>query len=520
MNQNERMKRVGELTSGLLDETLTDAEKGELNGLLSGDPDACEVYLNLTEAHAALLHDHVGDDLLPDVTEPQSRKEKILSFPRISPLAIAAAAAVILLLANGALIWFGNSESDEPTAGESWVAVLSRVVDVEWENGTAAPSEGDGLGIGTISLRSGLAQIEFFSGASIIVEGPAELHIESASLVECRSGKLRASVPEPAQGFTIVTPDYRAVDLGTEFAVSVGRNGESELHVVDGEVRVDSHEGQELRTLETGNAIRSESGSIETVDASGSVYIDPEGLRGLAEADWQLKYRAWESVRDSLRDDPDTLVLFDFENQKPWDRELQNRRENGPNAAIIGAQWTEGRWPGKGAIEFKRITDRIRLHIPGEFDELTFAARVRVEGLDRWLSSLMLTDDFDSGEVHWQISDDGEMILGIQTGRKSSPNTTSPSVIGPGDLGRWIHVATTASRKTGRVAHYFDGKLVQEDNRTDLPVFRIGDTEIGNWTSSGSSHPLRSLNGRMDEFVILKRALSASEIQRLYGAGE
>ena len=520
MNEKERMQRVGELTSTLLDESLTEPQKQELNELLRGDPDACERYLDLTETHAALVHDHVGDDLLPEFSAEKHSAKKVIPFPKISSFAITAAAAVLLLLANGAMTWLGSPNRAEPTTDENWVAVLSRAVDVKWGNRTDSPSEGDGIRAGTLQLQSGLAQIEFFSGASVIVEGPAELKIESASLIECRSGKLRATVPEPAQGFTIITPDYRVVDLGTEFALSVSPDGQSELHVVDGEVRVDDNEGRELRTLETGNAIRSESGAIETVDGGSSAYIDPEGLRGLAEADWQVKYEAWESIRDSLRDDPATLVLFDFEHQKPWDRELQNRRANGPNAAIIGAQWTEGRWPGKGAIEFKRITDRIRLNIPGEFDELTFAARVRVEGLDRWLSSLMLTDNFDSGEVHWQISDEGEMILGVQTDKKEGPNTYSPPVIGPSNLGRWIHVATTANRTTGRVAHYFDGKLVKEEIRKDLTKFRIGDAEIGNWTSGGSSHPIRSLNGRMDEFAILKRALSEEEVQRLHAAGQ
>ena len=132
----------------------------------------------------------------------------------------------------------------------------------------------------------------------------------------------------------------------------------------------------------------------------------------------------------------------------------------------------------------------------------------------------MLTDNFDSGEVHWQISDEGEMILGVQTDKKGGPNTYSPPVIGPSNLGRWIHVATTANRTTGRVAHYFDGKLVKEEIRKDLTKFRIGDAEIGNWTSGGSSHPIRSLNGRMDEFAILKRALSEEEVQRLHAAGQ
>ena len=49
MNEKERMQRVGELTSTLLDGLLTEPQKQELNELLRGDPDACERYLDLTE---------------------------------------------------------------------------------------------------------------------------------------------------------------------------------------------------------------------------------------------------------------------------------------------------------------------------------------------------------------------------------------------------------------------------------------------------------------------------------------
>lgn len=518
MKREERMKRVGELVSALLDETIGEEQKRELNGLLSGAPDACEYYLDLAEAHAALLHDHVGDELLPAFAE-----DKTISFPtrrKSRGWKVFAAAAMVLLLLNGALVLFQRAkEGAEPMADREWVAVLSRVVDPEWKKGAASPEEGSGLRPGLFSLESGLAQIEFFSGASVIVEGPAELKIESPWLVECLSGRLRASVPEPAQGFTIVTPDYRAVDLGTEFALSVGPDGGSELHVVDGEVRLDDDSGNELQRLEGGGSIRSKAGAIESMPGGGRNFIDPERLRGLAEADWQTQYRAWESARDALREDPALLVLFDFEDQKSWDRELTNRKEEGPHAAIIGARWTEGRWPGKGAIEFKRITDRVRLHVPGEFDELTFSCWVRVEGLDRWLSSLMLTDDFDQGEVHWQISDRGEMILGISKEGKGGPNTISPPVIGPDHLGKWIHLATTANRVTGDVVHYFDGKVVKRDQRDRLPPFSIGDAEIGNWSSQAGTHPIRSFNGRMDEFALLKRAMTEGEVRRIFEAG-
>src|SRR5690606_10314798 len=124
------------------------------------------------------------------------------------------------------------------------------------------------------SLRSGLAQIEFFSGATVIVEGPAELELESAWRVVCRSGRLRAFVPEPAQGFVVSTPDYEAVDLGTEFGLSVGGDGRSEVHVVDGEVRLDAADGRELRHLGPGSAIRASDGELTEIESRGEAFVD------------------------------------------------------------------------------------------------------------------------------------------------------------------------------------------------------------------------------------------------------
>ena len=36
----------------------------------------------------------------------------------------------------------------------------------------------------------------------------------------------------------------------------------------------------------------------------------------------------------------------------------------------------------------------------------------------------------------------------------------------------------------------------------------------------GSTHPIRSLNGRMDEFGIFARAMSEDEIRDMYEAGK
>ncbi|MDF1823454.1 MAG: LamG domain-containing protein [Verrucomicrobiales bacterium] len=521
MNRNQRLKRVNELTSLLLDRALDESGQKELNEILRGDPDACERYLDLSEAHAALIHDHLGDELIPELSE------KISPFPRTKKLPVwiwAAAAAIAFLALNTAAIYsLGFHVAAEPRAEDDWVAVVSRAVDPVWNDSATPIEEGDALPAGKLSLESGLVQIEFFSGASVIVEGPASLDLRSPWLMECTHGRLRTFVPEPAQGFTIVTPEYHAVDLGTEFALSVSENGQSELHVVDGEVRLDNASGEEIERIEGGGGIRSSDGKFENVSGGGGDFIGRERLLDLAAEDRRSRLQEWRMMRREISTDPDTLVFFDFEDQKPWDRQLTNKAANGSHAAIIGAEWSEGRWPGKGALAFKRITDRVRLEIPGKFDALTYSAWVRIEGLDRWLSSLMLTDGFEKGEVHWQISDSGELVTGIKTNRRN-PNTTSPPLIKPEDLGRWIHLATTLDRNKQEVIHYLDGEAVIIDHRTDLPPLTLGASEIGNWQpvnrDNENHQPLRSFNGRIDEFTVLKRALTPTEVATLFEAGK
>ena len=525
MNRNERLERVAFLTSHLFDGLLSAADRIELNDFLRGDPETCEHYLDLVESHALLTGEHAGDTLPDEIAgilpfsnqaDPGRKKEAQRNNPWWPTLA---AAAGLTLLVNGYLLWKGPAqiEAAAEAVHSPGVAVLSRVVDVEWGAEFPDPEEGMTVPGGIFKLKSGLAQLEFFSGAVLIVEGPAELDLTSAWKISCRSGRLRAFVPEPARGFTIETPEYEAVDLGTEFSLSVASDGRSEVHVVDGEVRLDNKGGRELRTLSTGTGVLSQNGILESLNGGGTDFVDRRQLLKLANAGSSVRYREWLTTRNTIAKDPATLVLFDFENQEPWDRQLINQRAGGPKGAIIGAQWTEGRWPGKGALEFKRITDRTRLQVPGTFDELSFAAWVRVEGFDRWLSSLFLTDGFERGEAHWQISNLGELIIGISGGGPA--NVFSPPVILPRDLGRWIHLAATINRTSGVVTHYRDGEIVMQSTSSTIPPLVIGNAEIGNWQALGSGNPIRSLNGRIDEFLILSRVLSPDEVTGIYRAG-
>ncbi len=85
-----------------------------------------------------------------------------------------------------------------------------------------------------LRLQSGLAQIEFDRGARVLLQGPAELVLVSGSEARLVHGKLTARVPAAARGFTILSPQGKVVDLGTEFGLSVDEEGETTVRVFDG----------------------------------------------------------------------------------------------------------------------------------------------------------------------------------------------------------------------------------------------------------------------------------------------
>ena len=118
------------------------------------------------------------------------------------------------------------------------VAILTRMVNVRWDAGEVSLNEGSALGRGPLRIAFGLIQIEFFSGASVIIEGPCDLELLSPYKAVCHRGKLRAHVPPHAHGFTIAAPGVDAVDLGTEFAMSIDEQGRGQVHVVEGELEL------------------------------------------------------------------------------------------------------------------------------------------------------------------------------------------------------------------------------------------------------------------------------------------
>ena len=71
-----------------------------------------------------------------------------------------------------------------------------------------------------LAFQRGLLEVVLDGGATTIVQGPAEIELESPSSLRLMRGSLTADVPATAHGFTVHTPNAAVVDLGTRFGVA------------------------------------------------------------------------------------------------------------------------------------------------------------------------------------------------------------------------------------------------------------------------------------------------------------
>jgi hypothetical protein len=145
-------------------------------------------------------------------------------------------------------------------------------------------------------------------------------------------------------------------------------------------------------------------------------------------------------------------------------------------------------------------------------------AWIKISSYDQWLSSLILCDGFPQGSIHWQVSDSGELITGVNDGETS--NVFSESVIGLDKIGRWLFVAMTYDSNTKTVTHFLNGEKVASGQIFEQQKVKLGLSEIGNWRKSKERRGIRGFNGVMDEFVIFSRAIDGADIKNQYLKGK
>lgn len=414
-------------------------------------------------------------------------------------------------------------------------AILTEAVGADWSSTKRTLRLGETINAGTLALQRGLAQIEFFSGATLVLEGPAEIAINSPWEVVCHHGKARVRVPPAAHGFRLLTPGMTIVDLGTEFAAEVdrGRQG-ARVQVFDGEIEARTAAAPAPISLRRGEGLALVGTTVERFAAGESDgFVTADRLNRLSREHAQARLAAWIRFSAQQRQDARLIAYYPMTRSDGWARLVRNSALPGNpdrDGGAVGAVWSEGRWPEKSALEFKRPGDRVRLHIEGTYEAITLAGWVRVDGLDRRYNALLLTDGYDPGEPHWQIYEDGRLMFSVtyedpeNPGKRRNQIYYSPIIFDRTNTGRWHHVAVTYENRSGAAVQYVDGVEVSREvhpfHAPGRPI-SFGTCELGNWgiPLTGHQFPIRNFNGRIDEFAIYSAALDGEEIHAMFEAG-
>jgi ferric-dicitrate binding protein FerR (iron transport regulator) len=538
------LPELRQLLDAVCEETITPEQVRRLEELLLAHPEAEAFYVQYLSLHADLARHFAA---LPATTE-QTLRDRLAGQRPAKPatpagparrsrflfratLAVAGLAATALLAVTLARLVMpgGSNPVPPPEPGDNSVAVLLRAPGAEWGEADLPTRPGSPLGPGRLRLDKGFAHIEFYSGATVILQGPADFRIVSAKEAYCERGKLRATVPPQAAGFTIGSPKLALVDRGTEFGLSVDGGEKAEVHVFQGKVEVygggDRPAGPH-QDLTTGKGLRVDGpGRPSPIASDPSAFLTARDLAQQAERELRQRQNDWLAAGEELRKDPSLVVYYPFETADPWSRTMPdqaNGRRDPHDGSIIGCSWVTGRWPGKQALEFKRVSDRVRLHVPGEFEALTLAAWVRVDALPHRYNALFLTDGWDEGAPHWHVGESGVIALGVHGhNQKGNYNYTTPRVFTPDRLGQWTQLAVVFDRAGRQVTHYVNGKPVkQEPLRVDQPL-HLGDAEIGNWNvgERKDNNAVRYFTGCIDEFMLFSRALGEGDVEKLYTQG-
>lgn len=278
-NKNDKL-HLSELISDLVSGKIDAKRHEELHKILIEDPKSLEYYIDYITTWALLdecCEDHesesLQDDFYSDIWKALAENEKNANIIEMEskrstcetlekaniervPRKINKVNLTVAILSTAALLFMIAYVSMFPQYTPEDVATLSDTVNVVWGNSSVNYEKGTRLYAYKEPIRfdKGYIRIGFDEGADVVIEGPAEFDISSSSQMLLSYGRLYASVPQQAIGFTVATPNSKIIDLGTEFGVLANFDDTTELHVYKGKTTLTA----KRKGLVQGNAVVSE----------------------------------------------------------------------------------------------------------------------------------------------------------------------------------------------------------------------------------------------------------------------
>jgi hypothetical protein len=477
-------------------------------------------------------------ELIQKVVYPPKEK-RAMSKWGLSLLIVSAAAVVFLLL----FIRFVPPKSGMEVATlEDSIGAQWGLVSDDMSNGKRFLSSED-----MWVLKQGIVKIEFDEGASVVLEGPLEFSIPSSKELKIDSGRLYATVPPEAVGFTLDTGNSKIVDLGTEFAVQKNRYGSTELHVIKGKTKLLAFAAdgkKEVFLQKQGNAVavKDQGGepSVSKIPLKKNYYVkdfsSEKGLiwKGDVEIDLHdIRGTSVDYLSDLYKVTPmspvnNPLAWYNFE-QSGFKASNQMDTDGTTDLQLTDQNlWVEDGKYGRcvkfdghhiasmaNANEiFSRLSDQITVCFWYYSPPIQPIPHCVFKG---WISSeehtLMGLMPWNNGVIVWTSYDEPEGFLRY--------NSTDPNEFN----GHWNHVAMTKNTLTGQANIYLNGIFVAKTKTkagagwpgaSTKPIDRTQEFAIGGWPHAGTDHEW-NFQGKVDEFKIYDYALSQEEVA--YEAG-
>ena len=169
--------------------------------------------------------------------------------------------AAAVLCAAATLLMIVYIQLAPPASYE--VATISDSMNAEWSSSLPV-SQGTRITSNSkpIRLTRGVVKIHTDNEVEIVLEAPSEFYFSSYAEVSMNYGRLFARVSDQGYGFSVVTPNSKIVDLGTEFGVLAHIDGNTEVFLYKGKANVFAGERQERkisRLLTAGSAVKVDS---------------------------------------------------------------------------------------------------------------------------------------------------------------------------------------------------------------------------------------------------------------------
>jgi hypothetical protein len=426
-------------------------------------------------------------------------------------------------------------------AGPAFVARITSAKDCQWSTAITQPTDMMHLQVGQqLQLEKGIAQITYSNGAVVLLEGPISFTVGSPKSGFLSQGKLtaRAETKESRQ-FTIVTPNSRFVDFGTEFGVMIDDKGRTSVAVFAGKVNAEAKLADGRWTapvsFSKGEAAVCEGAQFTPQVAQRSDFpsLHPQttpmpSIRQQTTPTPLPQYQRWLEANRDLPNRSDLLVYYDFQPDPNNPNVLLNRAPTGAalNGEIQNATWTQGRFAEKSALEFMSADAGVRVNLPGEYRQLTVIVWVNSKKLSNKYNGILMSDNWaQPKKLHFQLQGSGQIIMNVYgqlNKRENGQDDYCSTQAVPADcFDNWCMIAGVIDTPDLTTV-YLNGKFLETLKSAQIPAVQIGSAMIGNWNKETSNDKdfIRNLSGRIDELMVFQKALTAEEIKQIYEAGK